>query len=311
MGVKHNVRMRRMERIKQIREVEDQKSEQQDFPISTDSEQNVKPAYIERPLPEKKLPVLERTGPYLEPSLHTVSDPRLQDPEYVWKQKYKTGLFEHDDDPSDDVYERPWLLRFWIKGVICLAIFILVWGLFQIRHPFAEKGKSYVINALTNPLEFDAVTTWFKDTFGDTPSFLPVFRSDQRQEETIKASIGNKRTYFAPLQGYITIPFDQSKTGVLLQTKTGASVSSFDEGQIVFVGTTEETGLTVNIKHPNGVQTTYGWLEKSQVVMNDWVKGGDTIGFASENERKGTGLLYFSIKLDKTYVNPVEVISFD
>jgi len=319
MEVKRNVRMRRMERIKQLLGDEREQSKQEDFFITPIHEPDhdlldrpthvMENPYIDKPVLEKPLPELERSGPSIMPSLQVATDPRLQDPEYVWKQKYKKGLFGTTDE--DDWNEHPKLRRFWIKGAICLILFALIWGLFQIQHPYADKGKNYVINALTTPLEFDSVASWFKDTFGDTPSFLPAFDSAEHGDNTMKASTGNKRTFFAPLQGYVTIPFDQSKTGVLLQTKTKAPVSSFDEGQVVFVDTTEETGLTVVIKHPNGVSSTYGWLEQSRVVVNDWVKGGDTIGYASENELKGTGILYFSIKLDKTYVNPVEVVSFD
>lgn len=330
MEVKRNVRMRRMERVKQLLGVETRELREREYPqlFNHDREQDqnqnqdhvhvhvhdidFERSYKKEPKPNRDNPSETiQLVPYIEPIL---LDPRLQDPEYVWKQKYKKGIFNDKDSihSSETWSERPRLRIFWIKTIICLFLFVMIWSMFQLKHPYAEKGKSYVINALSNPLEFDSVAVWFKQTFGDTPSFIPAFRSEQRrQEETIKASLGNKRTYFAPLQGYVTIPFEQSQTGVLLQTKTGSPVASFDEGQVVFVDTTDGTGLTVNIKHPNGVQSAYGWMEESRVRVNDWVKGGDTIGFASQNDRKGTGMLYFSIKLDKTYVNPVEVVSFD
>lgn len=291
MGVQRNIRMRRSERVKQL--------------TSPDIHMHAQQSQADR---DHKRKNEVRSDIQHHPDLPT--DPRLQDPEYVWKQKYKAGLFG-DVPGEEDGPDRSWFRKFWIQFVICMVLFACVWGMFQWRHPLTENSRRFVTVALTEPLQFETVSGWFRQTFGDTPSFLPAFRSEQQQDNAIKASLGHKRTYFAPLQGIIAVPFNQNGTGILLQTRPGSSVSALDEGQVVFADNIESTGYTVFIRHPNGVQSIYGWLEQPRVKVNDWVIGGETIGYAGMNERKGTGLLYYSIKADKTYVNPADVVTFD
>lgn len=291
MGVQRNIRMRRLERVKQL--------------TSTEVNVNAEQPQVDR---ETKRKNDLRSDIQDRPDIPT--DPRLQDPEYVWKQKYKAGLFS-DVPGEEDESDRSWFRKFRTQLIICIVLFAFVWGMFQWRHPFTENGRKFVTEALTEPLQFETVSSWFRQTFGDTPSFLPAFRSEQHQDDAIKASLSHKRTYFAPLQGIIAVPFSQNGTGILLQTRPGSSVSALDEGQVVFADNMESTGYTVIIRHPNGVQSIYGWLEQPRVKVNDWVIGGETIGYAGMNERKGTGLLYYSIKADKTYVNPADVVTFD
>jgi len=298
MEVKRNVRKRRMERIQQLLGRESAEGRGDALPFKPQAQDMPSPASI---APQQSV---------------VPDDPRLQDPEYVWKQKSKSGFgFDHwTGSSSDDDQERDWLQdwlrRFRLRLLICLVLLALVWGLFQLRLPWAEKAQSFVASAVTEPLKFESVATWFEQTFGDAPTFIPTYRQD-KPSEAINASTGQKRTYFTPVQGVVSVPFASGGTGIELRTEKGKPVSALDDGQVVAAALSDETGYTVTIRHPNGVESTYGWLELPRVQANDWIKGGETIGYAGAGERQGEGKLYYAIKADKVYVNPADVVSFD
>ncbi|MCR8644139.1 M23 family metallopeptidase [Paenibacillus sp. N1-5-1-14] len=284
MPIKDNVRQRRLERIKSLQENN----------VQTERMNNEQ---LRLPVPfEYSRPDMER--------LETEIDPRLNDPEYVWRQKFRLDHEEQIEPP----------LSLWsgfrTKVWIALLMFILIWALFQIKHPIAQKGQSYIATMLVQPISYDSLTAWYHRTFGDSPSFIPVF-DNKGKEDAVKVSLGNKRTYFAPLQGKVTVPYSASNGGILLSAQAGAPVFAMDDGQVIRAGESESTGYTVVIQHPEGVQSVYGWMDGAKLQLNDWIKAGETIGYAAKDQFKETGILYFAIKKDKMSVDPADVISFD
>jgi len=324
MDVKRNVRRRRIERIKQLLDREGPAAEMDaneflpEPPVmeankhqATESQADITPAeWKPAPMPKMSEPV--------------PIDPRMQDPEYVWKLRAKQGFsFETsvgsapgnppvDGDGDGEDWMRAWTRRFRTKGLICLFLLAAVWGLFQLRQPWAEQGQSVVKHYLSEPLRFESIAAWFEKTFGDAPTFIPVFQPDKRSE-AIKANTGQqKRLYFAPLQGaVIREPFASGSTGVLLATEAGKPVGALDEGRVQSSELSELTGYTVTIAHPNGVQSLYGWVDQPRVAVGDWVKGGETIGYAGGDDESPGGILYFAVKVDQSYVNPADVVILD
>ncbi|WP_442603481.1 peptidoglycan DD-metalloendopeptidase family protein [Paenibacillus sp. KN14-4R] len=290
MQIKNNVRQRRLERIKLLQENGNQVER-----VDHDQLRLPKPQGLQQP---SVLPS------FLPDDSERNYDPRMNDPEFVWRQKYKLDHEDHGEPP----------LTIWrgfrTKAWVALLLFILIWALFQLKHPLAQKGQSYIATLLVQPISYEAISTWYHRTFGDSPSFIPVFNS-KGKDDAIKASLGNKRNYFAPLQGKVTVPYTQSNGGILLSARTGTPVFAMDDGQVIRAGESETTGYTIVIQHPEGVQSVYGWMDGAKLQVNDWIKAGETIGYAAKDEIKGTGTLYFAIKKDKMSVDPVDVISFD
>jgi len=98
---------------------------------------------------------------------------------------------------------------------------------------------------------------------------------------------------------------------VTLETKPDATVSAMDTGLVVYVGSKEDTGYTVILRHANGLQSVYGWIDQGRVELNDWIKGGETIGTVSKNSTNQSGYLYFAVSKDNKFMNPADVVKFE
>jgi stage IV sporulation protein FA len=235
----------------------------------------------------------------------------MEDPEFAWRQRYKMDPSLNGGGP--DKHEKnglypPSLKTIWIKLLLSALIFAVIWGMFQIKQPWADKGRQLVAASLTQTMDVQAVSAWYAKKFGDSPSFIPGFRN-RDGDPAVKASAA-KRTYFIPVQGKIREPFDSTHSGILLQTQADAPVYALDTGQVIFAGTKQDTGYTVIIRHPLGLQSMYGRLSESRVEVNDWIKGGEPIGKVTV-EDASTGTLFFAMIKEGRFINPRDVIPFD
>jgi stage IV sporulation protein FA len=236
---------------------------------------------------------------------------KMEDPEFAWRQRYKQDRSLNGS--GSDMQEKnglypPSLKTIWIKLLLSALIFAVIWGMFHIKLPWADKGRQLVVASLTQTMDVQAVAAWYAKKFGDSPSFIPSFRN-RDGNPAVKAST-EKRTYFIPVQGKIREPFDSSHSGIVLQTQADAPVYALDTGQVIFAGTKEDTGFTVIIRHPLGLQSMYGRLSESRVEVNDWIKGGEPIGKVSMEEASA-GSLYFALIKEGRFINPRDVIPFD
>ncbi|MGG1515781.1 M23 family metallopeptidase [Paenibacillus oryzisoli] len=295
MGSNDKVKQRRNERLRSIRE---------------SSEAAHRQSYGLGPV---RLP--EYLAPPREPDVPLYADAewrrKMEDPEFAWKQKQLMDrqIYRNGGDEDDTGLLRPPSPRkIAIKLLISAALFGTVYGMFQLQQPWAEKGKRYVSAALTESYDFTAISAWYADTFGGSPSFIPSW--NRTGSEAIKVST-SKRTLYVPAKGTIIVPYDgNSHKGVNVSTQEFAPVYALDTGQVIFAGKTPDTGMTVVIRHPGGLQSTYGGLSEVSVAAGDWMKVGEPIGKASErNAAKGT--MYFALTKEGLPINPTDVISFD
>jgi stage IV sporulation protein FA len=246
-----------------------------------------------------------------EQQQHPLYDPnwnrRMEDPEFVWRQRYKQ---EHTLNGNGEQRNgwTPSFRTFWNKVMVSVLLFAAIWGLFHLQQPWADKGRQWVVAALTQTMDVQALSVWYQDKFGDTPSFIPSFRN-RDANPAVKAST-EKRTYFKPAQGKITVPFDSAHSGLLLETQADAPVYALDTGQVIFAGTKEDTGFTVIIRHPLGLESIYGRMNESHVEVNDWIKGGEPIGKVSK-EAASSGSLFFAMTKEGSFIDPTDVIPFD
>ncbi|MFC0212590.1 peptidoglycan DD-metalloendopeptidase family protein [Paenibacillus chartarius] len=297
MDMKHNVKQRRQERLKRLH-AQDRRPE----------------AGVPAPLPALGRPSLpEASAPELVPADLRARERNdlWNDPEYVWKQKMLQdgqGSYRdagrQPDGPERPVYSTS-PRRFGIRLLICAALFGGVWGMFQLDDPWAQTGRRWVTAALIEPMNTEALTAWYEANFRGSTSILPSFQGSG--EESIKVNSSGHRTYFAPVKGTIADPFSDGKPGILLSTKQDAPVYAMDTGLVTFAGEKEGTGFTVVLRHPDGVETTYGWVADCKLEVNDWIKGGEAIGKASMDGSGGT--IYFAVQKEGRLVNPADVVS--
>jgi stage IV sporulation protein FA len=240
-----------------------------------------------------------------------MEDPLMSDPEYVWNRKWRQEYSKHKDYINDDGGSpfRPSARTFLVKLFLSCIIFSVIGGLFQLNHPWANKVKSTISLALNNTFDFQTVALWYERQFGGNPSLLPAWLPG-KQQEAQKVTADTKH-YFSPVKGKVIAPYEPSRLGITLETRADATVAAFDTGLVIYTGSKEDTGYTVIIRHTNGLQSVYGWVEQSKVELNDWVKGGETIGTVSKNSSKQAGYLYFAVSKDNRFLNPADVVGFD
>lgn len=241
------------------------------------------------------------SGPYRRPPEDDLPEhERLlqEDPEYAWY---------HGSNPWRSRGRTSGMLKAQAAGAAFL--FAAVWALFQWEHPAVERGQAFVRAALTQELRTEDVYAWYEARFGELPSFLPAWERVSPEAERVGADVG--RAYVAPVAGRIVEPFGgvRSGAGVVVRT-SGSSVASMDAGLVVYAGETQETGQTIVVRHPGGLETVYGYLGEIAVAKDDWVEAGATIGFVRPaSEEEPGGLMYFAVKKGNSFIDPSDVVA--
>jgi stage IV sporulation protein FA len=345
METKEHVRQRRNERIRELQErgktTNRSKADIENrFPQSNSSNEisnwtEQHPDHADHDSSEwrnNQLPIIEIEA---ESELIPYSDERLEDPEYVWNEKIKREFsagsrngpdrFRPDRQgmptwPSSPRYHRnsrgggrfPTIGKFLgIRMIISIALFGVVWGMSQFNQAWAVQGQKMVSEVLFKPFDYRAAAAWYARTFSGAPSFIPTFDS-KNNPDAVKVNSGQtQRTYFTPVEGHITLPFDGTHTGILIQTKADTPVNAMDAGQVVSVSNKTNTEITVVIRHPEGVETTYGFIQQCRVEEGDWIKGGETIGLTGKAGTHPDGTLYFAVNKDNQMLNPADVVALE
>ena len=97
-------------------------------------------------------------------------------------------------------------------------------------------------------------------------------------------------------------PWMAGNRGIDFATTPGAQISASAEGRVIFAGAVGGQ-LHVTIEHPDGLRSSYSFLESLTVSAGDRVKGGDTIGIAG-------GPFHFGVRNpDGEYLDPEAVLA--
>lgn len=109
-------------------------------------------------------------------------------------------------------------------------------------------------------------------------------------------------TYFETLNQY------KCCNGVVLGAEVGTAVQASANGKILSISENEETGLTVSMDLGNGYRAVYGQLKGLSKKVGDTVAQGEIFGYVEKPTKyfvKEGANLYFSMKKDGTYVDPM------
>lgn len=326
MGKKDGVRERRQEKIRQLLEQQEKQSR-----LWQQQERRMEQ---KQGLPAKVRPIKERQNnryeeePYFPVPYNMDAGGDELDPEKLWKTNpnpwlgWETGegkngrfvpeyatMYETDDGGSG---RKPFLRNElkW-KAIIAAVLFAAIWGVFHNESPLAQKGQTVVKNALTEEMDFTAVATWYKETFAGAPSFIPIFNNVQKEAESANGSV--ELPVVSPLpDGAIVRTFAELLNGIELAGSSKEEVSAIETGRVLVVSEAEkDKGFTVVIEHASGRSSVYGKLGAASVQANDWVEAGDTIGTLQEAAGEEPSVLYFAVRQDNQYVDPVGVIPID
>jgi stage IV sporulation protein FA len=328
MEVKRNVRQRRMDRLKELREPNERSERHMKFPVHEPQlfyDYRTVPGALQEEQADGKnerggMPAGYDQGQRdgrppgrMEPPLAL---DKFDDPEFVWKQKWERDLTgygsyyrDRDRGGQGSGPPRSGTGRLRIHIVISALLFAATWGIFQLDQPWAAASQEQIRSALTRSIDFGKAAAWYEQKFGGTPTLLPAIQSLGGEAQKVTADI--TKHYFVPVQGKLAAPFDSKKMGITISVKADSPVFAIDTGRVIFSGVKEETGHTVIIQHADGIQSTYGYLTQPRVTVNDWVKGGETVGNAGVDGKTAGGKLFFAVWKGNAYINPADVVTIE
>lgn len=126
-----------------------------------------------------------------------------------------------------------------------------------------------------------------------------------------------------PVRGSITRKFGQSRDaaegdgagadgsdagpfnkGVVIETRPEAQVVAPFDGRVVFAGPFRSYGLILIIDHGGGYHTLLAGLARVDIVVNQWLLGGEPVGAMSSTQSRSTRL-YLEIRRQGQPINPL------
>ncbi|MFD0674356.1 peptidoglycan DD-metalloendopeptidase family protein [Cohnella sp. GCM10027633] len=323
MPMRNNVRERRRERIQQLLdEMETKGNDEAADPLlpvpAAPVEAQMKAEHVTTLAPPSaQLPPMSPIMPYDDP-----------DPELWWKEKQRTMKYDTASQwtgmkglpPTSRAPDlrrapgrsglSPWARGMAIRIFIAGLLFGGIWGGMKLELPGSGEAKLWLIDSVSNDMDFEAIEAWYGDTFGGSPSFLPF---SPRGVETKEASVSLKpEDTVPPVQGRVVETFAQSGSGVQVAAPGGSDIVSVYAGRVLQVQSEGEGGVTILVEHPSRVLSVYGNLGSAAVGENDWVEAGDKLGeLKAATEAGGESSLYFAVQQNGKKLNPTEVVPFD
>ena len=148
-----------------------------------------------------------------------------------------------------------------------------------VRTPMTDGDTTSLDKTLVPPSQFDSLLRAQMEGDGDY-SLARTLAS--------RASGGSKLTFAAPVEGIIKRHFSREDNylGIGIQAAPNSPVTSIDDGTVVDVVTTGESGTVVSVQHFNGFISIYRNLSQVLVSKGQSLKSRQVIGY---NAMPGVG----------------------
>lgn len=138
-----------------------------------------------------------------------------------------------------------------------------------------------------------------------------------KENEVPDRYVINVTGYVMPVMGRVTSGygyrprFKRMHKGVDLSLKMNDTVVAAFEGKVRVVNyEANGYGNYVIIRHPNGLETVYGHLNKHLVKENQSVKAGQAIGLGGSTGRSTGPHLHFETRFMGYAINPAAIFDF-
>lgn len=167
-----------------------------------------------------------------------------------------------------------------------------------------EKPKNWLYQAFTEEFNFAKVQGWYRENLGSPFAFL----NDQKNVEHV-----TQDGFVLPVDGSISASFQETGKGVFIEVDDvkDMSVGAMRAGTVTFAGNKKDTGKTVMIQHEDRSYSIYGNLHELDVFPYQFVSKNDVIGTLKPEDNSKTASLYFAVKENQTFVDPIKVIQVD
>lgn len=235
------------------------------------------------------------------------------DPEKQWKinQTKWNKRYGWEDKHTEGTTWRSLRIRMLISTLLSVAVY----GLMAFPLEWNSPMRAWIVTSLTEEMDMRPLADWYERTFSGTPAFIPIFPKEKEITLPVKAG----KYLNSPIKGKIVKPFViNMKSVALAPDDSGSStieVRNVATGRVERVMTDTKEGITVMVRHAEGLITLYGGLSSSSVQKDDWLEGNETIGVlqsgGGETGSSSAKVLIFSMQQHGAYIDPSDVIHFD
>ncbi|MDQ0339498.1 stage IV sporulation protein FA [Caldalkalibacillus uzonensis] len=192
------------------------------------------------------------------------------------------------------------------KMICAMLLFTTVLMVMNTDHPQLREAKTFIRDVMTLDFNVEGVMALYEQKVGSQLGFLPQFIAKDDNSHP------HSSDYVLPVSGArIVSGFNQDQQGIVLETGTTLPVEVIKEGWVTYVGEKDGLGQVVIIDHGQGEESWYGQLQEIKVQLYDWVKQGEVIGTTSVQEGSQEGVLYFALRRDAVFIDPLDVIPFE
>lgn len=188
---------------------------------------------------------------------------------------------------------------FLLKSMVAAIIFLLIVLTQHFNQPWLAEPESWATSALTEEFPFATVNEWYQNQFGS-----PLALVSNTNSNNIESS------FALPVNGTISESFQTNGNGILISTEEDAKVYAMDSGTIIFAGNDRQTNKTIIVQHPDKSQSIYGNLSDIKVNQYQFIQENQVIG-SFEPTEQNANQLYFAIRKNNQYLDPVQVIQVD
>jgi len=159
--------------------------------------------------------------------------------------------------------------------------------------PFMPARSSSLLKERETELYFNLQRLMaLNDIVSTMPLAVPLKDHDYRQT----SSFGNRRDPFRGTGAF--------HSGVDLAGPEHAKVLATSDGKVEFSGWQAAYGNMVDIKHPYGLSTRYGHLERVLVQPEQFVKKGQVIGIQGSTGRSTGHHLHYEVRYQGRAIDP-------
>lgn len=204
-------------------------------------------------------------------------------------------------DQSEEKFFRKDILI--LQLLAAISIFLIIGILFKTESPQFEDARQFVSTSFEEEFQFATVAHWYEGQFGRPLALLPTTTNLALED------LNSDLAYAVPATGRIAKSFSEDGKGVIVETIANTNIEVAKSGMVRFVAEEENLGKTVIVAHYDGGESWYAMLDHVDVKLYDHVEAGSKIGTVSLKENKG--VYYFALKEGETFINPIEVISFE
>lgn len=194
------------------------------------------------------------------------------------------------------------------------------------KSPHSDAHKQLLANQAKNKDQIRLVEkNTFIDLIDDLEPELDIYTEGWnskavnpfKESEVPDSKLIDVTGYFMPVPGQVTsnygyrARFGRMHKGIDLAIKSNDTIYAAFDGKVRLTAyEAKGYGNYVILRHPNGLETVYGHLNKHLVKPDDVVKAGDPIGLGGSTGRSTGPHLHFETRFMGYAINPSAIFDF-